>query len=90
MGHIWRLLTCILDRAVDEGKLAENPARTFQYLTVRRVKAKVLTDREIEDYLDAAQELGYLPIFLLALEQGLRQRELIALKWSDLDIKTAL
>lgn len=87
MGHIWRLLTCILDRAVDEGKLAENPARTFQYSTVRRVKAEVLTDREIEAYLDAAQELGYLPIFLLALEQGLRQRELIALKWSDLDIK---
>lgn len=26
-------------------------------------------------------------IFLLALEQGLRQRELIALKWNDLDIK---
>lgn len=87
MGHIWRLLTCILDRAVDERELAQNPARTFQYSTVRRVKAEVLTDREIEDYLDAAQELGYLPIFLLALEQGLRQRELIALKWSDLDIK---
>lgn len=74
MGHIWRLLTCILDRAVDEGELAENPARTFQYSTVRQVKAEVLTDREIEDYLDVAQELGYLSIFLLALEQGLRQR----------------
>ena len=88
MGHIWRLLTCILDRAVEEGQLAENPARAFQYPTVRRVKAETLTDQEIEDYLDAAGDLGYLPIFLLALEQGLRQRELIALKWSDLDVKT--
>lgn len=87
VGHIWRLLTCILDRAVEEGQLTKNPARAFQYSTVRRVKAEVLTDREMEDYLDAAQELGYLPIFLLALEQGLRQRELIALKWSDLDAK---
>ena len=88
MGHIWRLLTCILDWAVEEGQLAENPARAFQYPTVRRVKAETLTDQEIEEYLDAAGELGYLPIFLLALEQGLRQRELIALKWSDLDVKT--
>lgn len=67
--------------------MAENPARAYQFPTVRRVKAEMLTGREMEDYLDAAEELGYLPIFLLALERGLRQRELIALKWSDLDIK---
>lgn len=88
MGHIWRLLTCILDRAVSEGKLAENPARAYQYPVVRQVKAKTLNAQEIEEYLEAAEELGYLPVFLLALEQGLRQRELIALKWSDLNIKT--
>lgn len=87
MGHIWRLLTCILDRAVSEGKLAENPARAYQYPVVRQVKAETLSDQEIEDYLEAAEELGYLPIFLLALEQGLRQRELIALKWSDLNVE---
>ena len=86
MGHIWRLLTCILDRAVSEGKLAENPARAYQYPVVRQVKAEILSVQEIEDYLKAAGELGYLPIFLLALEQGLRQRELIALKWSDLNV----
>ena len=87
MGHIWRLLTCILDRAVSEGKLAENPARAYRYPVVRQVKAETLNDQEIEDYLEAARELGYLPIFLLALEQGLRQRELIALKWSDLNVE---
>ena len=38
--------------------------------------------------MDAAWELGYLPMFTLALEYGLRRRELIALKWSDLDIET--
>ena len=38
-------------------------------------------------YLDAAERLGYLPMFMLALTTGLRQGELIALKWSDLDIE---
>ena len=42
----------------------------------------------MEDYLDAAERLGLLPMFLLALTAGLRQGELIALKWSDLDIKS--
>ena len=41
----------------------------------------------MEDYLDAAERLGHLPMFLLALTAGLRQCELIALKWSDLDVK---
>ena len=47
----------------------------------------VLTPLEMEDYLDAAERLGYLPMFMLALTAGLRQGELIALKWSDLDMK---
>lgn len=47
----------------------------------------MLTPAETEDYLDAAERLGYLPMFLLALTAGLRQGELTALKWSDLDIK---
>lgn len=67
--------------------MTKNPARMFHYSTVRQVKAETLTDREIESYLDTAEELGYLPIFLPALEQGLRQRELIALKWSDLNTR---
>ena len=47
----------------------------------------MLTPAEVEDYLDAAERLGHLPMFLLALTAGLRQCELIALKWSDLDVK---
>ncbi|MFR1040351.1 MAG: tyrosine-type recombinase/integrase [Clostridium sp.] len=48
----------------------------------------MLTPLEMEDYLDAAERLGYLPMFMLALTTGLRQGELIALKWSDLDIES--
>ena len=87
MRHIHRLLQQCLDQAIRDGQLTANPARAFHYPKPKKVKANVLTPLEMEDYLDAAERLGYLSMFLLALTAGLRQGELIALKWSDLDVK---
>ena len=87
MRHIHRLLQQCLDQAMRDGLITGNPARAFRYPKPRKVSANVLTPSEVEDYLDAAERLGHLPMFLLALTAGLRQRELIALKWSDLNVK---
>ncbi len=87
MRHIHRLLQQCLDQAMRDGLIAKNPARAFHYPKPKKVSANVLTPAEAEDYLDAAHRLDYLPMFLLALTAGLRQGELIALKWSDLDAK---
>ena len=54
---------------------------------LQNVPDDIMTPLEMEDYLDAAERLGYLPMFMLALTAGLRQGELIALKWSDLNMK---
>ena len=70
-----------------DGLISDNPARAFYYPKPKKVSANVLTPAEVENYLDAAERLGHLPMFLLALTAGLRQGELIALKWSDLDVK---
>lgn len=88
MRHIHRLLQQCLDQAVRDDLMTDNPARAFHYSKPKKVNANVLTPLEMEDYLDAAERLGYLPMFLLALTAGLRQGELIALKWSDLDIES--
>ena len=87
MRHIHRLLQQCLDQAIRDGLLTENPAKAFRYRKSTTVKANIMTPLEMEDYLDAAERLGYLPMFMLALTTGLRQGELIALKWSDLDIE---
>ena len=87
MRHIHRLLQQCLDQAIRDGLIANNPARAFHYPKPKKVSANVLTPSEVEDYLDVAERLGHLPMFLLALTAGLRQGELIALKWSDLDTK---
>ena len=88
MRHIHRLLQQCLDQAIRDGLLTENPAKAFHYRKSMTVKANIMTPLEMEDYLDAAERLGYLPMFMLALTTGLRQGELIALKWSDLDIES--
>ena len=77
-----------LDQAIRDGLLTENPVKAFRYRKSTTVKANIMTPLEMEDYLDAAERLGYLPMFMLALTTGLRQGELIALKWSDLDIES--
>ena len=87
MRHIHRLLQQCLDQAIRDGLLTENPAKAFRYRKSMTVKANIMTPLEMEDYLDAAEQLGYLPMFMLALTTGIRQGELIALKWSDLDMK---
>ena len=86
MRHIHRLLQQCLDQAVEDCKMEKNPARAFRYTKPKAVKANILSALEIEDYLDAAAQLRYLPMFTLALTAGLRQGELIALKWSDLNV----
>ena len=88
MRHIHRLLQQCLDQAIRDGLLTENPAKAFRYRKSTTVKANIMTPLEMEDYLDAAERLGYLPMFMLALTTGLHQGELIALKWSDLDIES--
>lgn len=87
MRHIHRLLQQCLDQAIRDGLITENPAKSFHYRKSTTVKADIMTPLEMEDYLDAAERLGYLPMFMLALTAGLRQGELIALKWSDLNMK---
>ena len=88
MRHIHRLLQQCIDQAIRDGLLTENPAKAFRYRKSTTVKANIMTPLEMEDYLDAAERLSYLPMFMLALTTGLRQSELIALKWSDLDIES--
>lgn len=88
MRHIHCLLQQCIDQAIRDGLLTENPAKAFRYRKSTTVKANIMTPLEMEDYLDAAERLGYLPMFMLALTTGLRQSELIALKWSDLDIES--
>lgn len=59
MRHIHRLLQQCLDKAIRDGLITENPAKAFRYRKSATVKANIMTPLEMEDYLDAAERLGY-------------------------------
>lgn len=87
MRHIHQLLCQCLRQAVQEGLITSNPADAFHYTKPTTIVAHPLSALEVEDYLDAAEELGHFAMFTLALTSDLREGELIALQWSDLDVE---
>ena len=45
----------------------------------------ILTPKEIRTLLDKTEELKYKTLFMTAVMTGMRQGELLGLKWSDFD-----
>jgi len=50
---------------------------------------KTLTPQEVSRLLNAAQNTPYNPIIFTAVNTGLRQAELLGLRWHDLDLDLA-
>ena len=78
----------ILDQAVAEHLIHSNPASGCKLPAVHRREMKVLNREEMQRLLIQAKYEGYYEIFLLELSTGLRQGELLALQWDDLNFTT--
>lgn len=77
-----------LDRAVKENLISLNPALDCKLPTVHRKEMQVLTREEMQRLLIQAKYEGYYEVFLVELATGLRQGELMALQWDDLNFAT--
>ena len=79
----------VLTSAVEDGLLAANPAsRLGRFTTSERGQreARAMEPEEAERFLTSARRCceQYYPVFLIAVRAGLRQGEILALKWSDI------
>jgi len=73
-------LKSILSKAVEWGKLLENPARGVRRLKVENRRTRILTEPEQRDLLEAAPR-KLRALITLALITGARVGELLALQW---------
>jgi integrase len=74
-----------LEQALKLGLIGRNPASATTRPRPNKREMQVLNDNQVRAFLSAAKESRYYALFYLAISTGLREGELLGLKWSDLD-----
>ncbi len=79
-------LHCALETAVKMGLLYRNPADAVDPPPDTQTEMHTMDEDDIRVFLDAAKRTAYYPLFYTALYTGMRRSELLALRWSDIDL----
>jgi integrase len=79
------LLSHIFTRAVEEGIVQNNPVRLVKPLKVNTIMNRFLSSEEIARLLDASSD-EFRPVVFTAVNTGMREGELLALKWANVDL----
>jgi integrase len=74
-----------LNQALKWGLIGRNPAQAVSRPKASRKEMRVFTSDEARTFLSAAEGTRYRALFHLALHTGMREGELLGLKWDDLD-----
>ena len=75
-----------LESAVKWGLLSRNPADAVNPPRFQRPEWHTLSEDDIHTFLEAAKATPYYALFYLAIYTGMRRSELLALRWSDIDL----
>jgi len=84
--HQHRVLSQSLKFACRQGYLARNPAELVDPPSPRKKAMRTLTPSEVEVLFDMATDSYYYPVIYTAVSTGLRQAELLGLRWRDIDL----
>jgi integrase len=84
--HHHRVLFQSLKYAVRQGYLGRNPAELVDPPSPCKKPMRTLTPAEVEALLVKAQGSYYYPVVYTAVSTGLRQAELLGLRWRDVDL----
>jgi integrase len=87
--HHHRVLSQSLKYAVRQGYLGRSPCELVDPPSPRRKTMRTLTPVEVDVLLLSASDSPYYAIIYTALSTGLRQAELLGLRWRDVDLHTA-
>lgn len=87
--HIHCVLSEALNHAVRQGLLVRNVAEFVDPPRAKGAKLNTLTLEEVSKLLYAAKNTPYYSVIYTAVNTGLRQGELLGLRWRDLDLDLA-
>lgn len=85
--HHHRLISSILNTAVEWQIIFANPAERVKSPRVNRVEANYLDEDQVKRLIQSleSEPIIYRTIIILLIYSGLRRGELCGLKWSDID-----
>ena len=90
-AHTRRLVRAVLSGAFRWGmrrrRVSVNPFAMIEPQRVPRKRMKVWSEAQVATFLAAAHADRYYALFVLAICVGMRQGELIALTWDDVDLR---
>ena len=84
--HQHRVLSQSLKFAVRQGYLGRNPCELVDPPSPRKKAMRTLTPAEVEALFEKAIGNYYYPVVYTAVSTGLRQAELLGLRWRDVDL----
>lgn len=84
--HLRAVLRGALNQAVRWGQIPHNVAALVDPPHVQRYEIRVLTPTEAKTFLSAAAKDRLAALYTVALAAGLRQGELLGLRWEDVDL----
>jgi integrase len=82
---IHSVLHVSLAQALKMGLIGRNPADAVTRPKLIKKEMKTLTDTQVQTLLLAVRGTRYEALYLLAVTTGIRQGELLGLRWADLD-----
>ena len=88
--RIHALIHHALAQAMRRNLLVRNVAELVDPPRVARREMLTLTEIQVRQFLQAATQDRFEALYVLALTTGLRQGELLALRWSDLQLDNAM
>ncbi len=89
VGHAHRVLSKALGDAVGLEMLARNVAAAVPPPKIEAKEMEILSAREIADLMTKLRGRTLYPVAVVALGTGMRRGELLALRWSDVDLDAA-
>ncbi len=87
--HHHRLLSEALKYGVRQGWLVSNPCQMTDPPRPRKKLMKTLNPAEVRVLLEASRTSTFYPVIVTAVNSGLRQGELLGLRWRDVNLDFA-
>jgi integrase len=84
--QVHAILHKALRQAAQWGSIVRDPAAYLEAPRVPRVETQVLSSVQVRAFLDAAAGSRFEALFVLAVTSGMREGELLGLRWCDVNL----